>query len=391
MKVLFLEPCPKNFGGYYRAKNICDNLSKLHHQVDLLTTSDQRFSLRVKKTKINNNFYLYELPRIYFNNFIQGRLLRAFISIIFSITHHYDIYHIGMVVEPETNIPALFLKLIGKKNIIIDWDDTYEDGVFKNNYLLHKYIQLCEHNFPRLFPNFCVVSQVLYNLAVKNGCTNPIKIINAVNTDQIKIIDHQTAQKELNLNNKYKYLLTFGNSYVGNRIFLLYQTVKEITQLDNSFRLICNFNPEEILIREGFKKQIDPKLFKFFINVGYLSGKTLDLYLGASDATILLMDYTDLDRGSFPTRIGTFLAGEKIIILNDNQGEAVNTLKPLRCLISDPDYRQLAKKVVESFNKPQLMKRLQQNSKIAKSTLSYYQQVKILTKYYRAILSKSSN
>lgn len=77
MKILLIEPCYKNFGGYFRATNIASSLAKHDFQVDVLIPSDKKFFFSIKKNSINPNFSLYLLPRFYINFYIQGRLLRG--------------------------------------------------------------------------------------------------------------------------------------------------------------------------------------------------------------------------------------------------------------------------------------------------------------------------
>ena len=64
MKVLVIEPCYVNFGGYFRAYNLSLALSKRGIEVDLLVSSNKKFKLGIKKTEVNDNFRQYELREL---------------------------------------------------------------------------------------------------------------------------------------------------------------------------------------------------------------------------------------------------------------------------------------------------------------------------------------
>ena len=156
MKILFIEPCFINFGGYHRAMNICPALAKHQVKVDLLVTSDKKFFLKIGKKKINKFLTIYELPRLTINFYITGRILRGVIGLFFGLFGQYDIIHAAMPSQFESNIPAFFLKLLGKK-VVMDWDDICEES-FIVHPLVTTYTKFCEHQGPKFFNNYCVCS-----------------------------------------------------------------------------------------------------------------------------------------------------------------------------------------------------------------------------------------
>lgn len=387
LNILFLEPCPVNFGGYFRANNLCYFLAKSGHKVDLLITSSQKKSFRIIKKEILPNYHQIELPRIFINQYLQGRLLRALISIYYILKYQYDIYHIGMLVEPETNIPALFLKLIGKKNIVMDWDEIYLNGASDANPLLHSYINFCETYYPKIFPNFCVTSDTLVDMAKDRGSKHVLKMINAINPEQIEIFNQKVAISQLKLDPKYKYLLFLGNSIIGKRVILLFEYLDKIIKLDPSIRLITNFNPVKVLKDSGYYHQVNKSVLKKIINVGYIKNEEMPYFLAAASATIFFSENNLIERANFPIRIGTYLASESIIVTNDINSEATNTLKQYNCAILDQDYLKLPQKTIEVINNQKLIDEMKQRIKIAKNELSYPVKIKELIAFYRFIIS----
>lgn len=384
MKVLFIEPCYPQFGGYFRAYNICYHLSLNQIKVDLLVSSASHFTLLIKKTKINPLLTQYELPRVWLNFYLNGRILRGIIATFFGLFGNYDIIHAAVPIQLESNIPAFFLKLIGKV-VVMDWDDLWVDNYF-NSLLFNKYIHFCELHAPRFFQNIVVVSDQLRNLAINRGAKNVIKLVNGVNTTQFKLHPRAQSRRRLKLDPKGKYLLTFGNSVAGKRGYLLFKTFEYIHKLDPSIKLITNINPTDIF---DFYK-INKKLFSSIISVGHIPESQLGIYLAAADATIFILSHRPNDLACFPIRIGSYLNGESIIIIQDNGSETTNTLKKYGCALMASDLQSLARRTVSLLNNQSQQSQLLANTKLAKKDLDWNKLIRPLIKYYSG-LSKQRN
>lgn len=384
MKILFLEPCSINFGGYFRAMNISQALVKRGHQVDLLVNSDKKWFPKIEKKRLSPNLTQFTLPRFFIHPLVQGRLLRALIGILFAVFGRYDIIHIGMVILPETNIPALFLKLIGKKNIVIDWDDLAENGAFKDNSLINSYIRICEHRFSQLFYNFCVASRILYRRSKLNRHQNVIKIINGVNPHQYRLYSYHQAIKTLKLDPKFTYLLCVGNTYFGQRGTHLLRTIKYLSRLDPKIKFISNFDPKTIAAINHIK--LPSNLSSHFITVGFIPPKKLGLYTAVSAGALFYMENSINDRSGFPIRVGTYLHGKLPIFTNDNRSEASNTLKQYHCALLARNPKDLALRTVRTLNNPQQLSQLKHNVLKARQQLSIHKVVIPLIDFYRQIL-----
>jgi len=380
MKILFIEPCYKNFGGYFRAINIAKSMSLKNIKIDLLIPSNKRLFLSIKKEKINKNLTLYELPRFYINFFFQGRLLRGFIGLFFSLLGKYDLIHAFMPIEFESNIPAFFLKLLGKK-VIMDWDDMFENGQFKNNFLIHSYIKFCEKFFPKYIKNYTVTTDTLEKITKKRGATNVLTIINGVDYHQVKIIDKKSAQTILKLNPKYKYILTFGNTLSPQRAKPLFSFIQKLIDINHNIYIITNFDPNHLINEYDLNHIINKEAISHIINVGYITD--LSTYLSAVDATMLLIPPGLLEKTSFPIRIGTYLSAESIIITNDTGTYVNRILKQYKCAIIDKDLDKLAHLTSNILNNPNKHIKLKLNTKIAKKELSWKNITMSLIHYYQ--------
>jgi hypothetical protein len=385
VRILFIEPCFIHFGGYHRAINICNALASHKVKVDLLITSDKKFYPWIGKKKVNNYLTIYELPRITLNFYITGRILRGFIATIFGLTKPYDIIHAAMPSQFESNIPAFFLKLIGKK-VVMDWDDICEESFVVHPFVT-TYAHFCEYFFPKYLKNYCVCSTILANLALERGATNVIKIINGTGT--VNYPKHGKAEsiKRLSLDPNKKYLYSIGTTFAGqSRTYNFLKTFEYICQLDSSVQLLSNFDPQTVYVNEKLEGKINPEIFKNIINFGtrgYLSSDELSYYLSAADACLFLSGDDHLEKANCPLRISGYINAQKIVIVNDNNSEGSNMLKPFNCAVMDSDLQKLAKKTVKMLHNRQLQNTLIANVKIAKKELSMNHLIPKLINFYK--------
>ncbi len=385
MKILFIEPCHVNFGGYFRAYNICLNLSKKNIKVDLLCAAEARYQYGIKKTVINECFTRYELPKFYFHFFFNGRILRGLLGIWFGLTGNYDIIHAAVPVQLESNIPAFFLKLLGKK-VVMDWDDYWEGSSIYGGYKIMKdYVAFCEQKAPKFFNHIVVVSEFLKQIAEKRGAQHVLKLINAVNKEQFIPHKKEESRKKLGLQLSGKYLITFGNTYINDRAFLLFKVFERIIKADPNVKLLFNLDAKKIIEEEHLEKKINLKILNNIITVGNISQQDQGYYLGAADGVIFIMPDTDAERACFPIRLGSYLNGEAVIILNDINSEASNSLKPYNCAIIEKDLNTLADRTIDFFKKPELQKKYYAQVLKAKEELSWENKIDDLISFYKKI------
>jgi len=380
MKVLFIEPCHIGFGGYFRALNISKGLARNNMKVDLLVTTNKKFSLSIKKRKLEKNLTLYELPRIYLHFYINGRILRGLIATVFGIFKDYDIIHAAMPMQFESNIPAVILKLLGKK-IVIDWDEIFEE-TFKPNFFVNHYIHFCEHKLPKFFKNYCVTSDVLSKYAKDRGAVNVIKIINGIDLKEFDPKSKKMYRKKLKLDTNTKYLFAYGNTFGANRPYKFFKTFEYIVKINPSIKLLCNFDPYSIYDRDNLKGKIDPSIFQNIINLGYITNKE---YLYTANAALFLSGDGICERANYPIRISSYLGSNLVIALNDDNTEVSNSLKKENCAILDKNLKKLAQKTIDFLNQPQLQKKYQSKINTAKKHFSVEKITKDLITFYRSV------
>lgn len=386
MKVLIIEPCYENFGGYFRAIGIGKALSHKGIKVDLLLSSNKKFSLRIERKTINENLTQYNLPRIYFNFFITGRILRGIIGCFFILFGKYDLIHIFALIQFETNISFLFAKLLRKK-VIIDWDDYWTDAhrlvPLYDNWLIKNYLKFCEYKLQKLARYATATSDFLMNELKKIGVINKFKIINGVDKNQFALMGKENAREKLGINKQEKIILTFGSTFFKERTIYLFKIFEEIFKLDDEIKLYINQDPKKMIRDQASGEKFNEEMFKNIINVGYLE---LPLYMGATDCVLFPMGNSTLERACFPIRIGTYLSGERVIITNSTETQACKTLKENKCAVIGENPADIAKKTIDFFNNRTLRDDLEKNVKIAKEKLCWDSLANDLIEFYKMVV-----
>ncbi len=218
MKILFIEPCFENFGGYFRAVGLAKALAKKRIKVDLLCPSKDRFFFLIKKKRLKRNLVRYELPRWEINLFVNGRFIRGIIASLFIIFGDYDVVHTFASIQIEAVIPFFVAKILRKK-VIFDWDDYWQDSplFYRSNNFIKKYLSFLENGIPKYARSMTVTSSFLEKEAKKLGSRKVLKIGNGVELEQFVPIEKPKARKQLKIHSKEKMILTFGNTYGSER------------------------------------------------------------------------------------------------------------------------------------------------------------------------------
>ncbi len=98
------------------------------------------------------------------------------------------------------------------------------------------------------------------------------------------------------------------------------------------------------------------------------------------------MGDTDDERACFPIRLGSYINGGSVTIINDINSEASNTLQKYDCGIVEKKLNKLADRTIEFLNDPKLQQEKRKNVKRARRELSWDNLIKNLIQYYNEIL-----
>lgn len=388
MKILLIEPCYVNSGGYFRAKNIGESLAKKGIKVDMLVSSPKNFELRIRKKRISDNFFQYELPRINLNPRINftGRIFRGIIGLVFGLFKRYDIYHVFVPSQFEANIPGFFLKLIGKK-VVMDWDDYFSGSpLFIKESFTKKYVNFCENRAPKFFKNMTVISGFLEKKVRERGAKNILKLENGIgNSAKFAPYVKDDAKEKLGLDKGKKYLFAFGTTQSWERTQKLISIFSLICNLDPDVMLISNFDLQKTIKNTEEKYGKKQECVNKTLNAGYIKEDDLKYYLSAADAAIMIQGESEDEIACSPMRITSYLGAELPIIINDVGSEAGDILKKYECAIIHKDEAVLAEKTASFLNNKNLQETFRKKAKIAKKELSQDRIILKLIDFYKVI------
>jgi glycosyltransferase involved in cell wall biosynthesis len=385
LKILLIQPCFENFGGYFRSIGLAKALAKKGHRVDLLISSKEN-SLMIKKKREKRNLDVYELPRLKIHYLLNGKILRGILACFFIVLGRYDVIHIFEAIQPETNLPLIFCKIIRKK-VILDIDEEWSNCLFTQttHRFLAAYTQFCDLKLSPRFEFLTVTSDYLVKKFKKLGVKNVFKIINGVDLDQFKPVSREKARKDLKINPQERMILSFGNTYLGERAYLLFKTFQAALKRDKSLQLYFNA-PHPFRHHPKIEKEITAQTLKNVVITGYLGKKRLPSYLGACDLTMFLTEDTPGERACFPVRIGSYLNGERVIVINQTETEAYQSLARQNCVVTGKNPVEIANQIMRFFNDQDFRRQLETNVKRARKNLSWDKLTDKLVKFYRLTL-----
>lgn len=371
--ILFLNHNQENFGTYFRAYFLADQLSHQGYKIIMLCASGKTFDLKIRKTNINDNFLLITLPRIKYHQFFTGQILLRLPATLFLLaTLRYDLCHAFTVSQIQIALPAIIAKHLFHKPLIIDWDDFWGQGFAQeHNFIIKQVLTFSEKFFLRFADKITYVSQCIYRQIKKLNLAIPAyRIYNGANIANIPVLSKNSSIAKLGLDPKLIYLVSMGNTYTtGLKIML------------QAVNLCFSRNPHLRLIFIG-KGQIPPDYLnlispknrnKLIIKTQFLPFEQIPLYLSSATCLLLPMISNAIDKSRFPIRLGDYLASGRPVVSNA-VGEVKIILSKYEVGLTSPpnNFHLLAKNILKIVNQPQLYQKLSHNArKLAETTLSW--------------------
>jgi len=271
---------------------------------------------------------------------------------------------------------------MGKKTVM-SWEDIWSNCAIQGRILNH-YLSFWEKFSPRFFKNVVTISNIIQKRAIKLKAQNTIKLINGTDPSY-PCPSQKTSLRRLKLNPNFSYLFTFGNSFGLDRNYLLLKYFQYLIKIDKNIRLITNFDSQSQLQNHRHKNKIDPRVFDFIINAGYIKETLLPYYFAASQAVVLILGNNLNERSCYPVRIGKFISSQKPIIINDINSETNHVLSQFHCSISSPSFKKLAQKTISTIHDQSKLNILVKNTILAKKALSWDNLINPLIGFYQKI------
>ena len=313
-KTLLISPCSYRFGGYFRAENIA-----------------RRLNGKLLYPKQGNNL----LKRV-----INGVVNSFYVPF-------YDVIYVFELM-PETLLPALLSRLLGKKVILDIADEWLASPTYQQGNLFIKFLIRSLDRSVSFFPQITVTSDYLLK---KYG--RGTKLINGVDTNEFLPIDRAEARGRLGIGKKEKIVLSFGNTLGKTREWWLNETYRSLQSQDPSIQLI---------------------------KISGLEAWGLALWLAACDLVLFPTGDNPCERACFPIRVGTALNAERVIATDNSPTEFHNTLRPYNCMLTGSVPWTLAIEIVKFFQDPYPTFRdtLEKNVLKAKKELDWDKLIKTL-------------
>lgn len=385
MKILLIQSCYEGFGGYFRSSGIASALAKDGHNVRHIFSSREN-SLFIKRIRLSDNLTVFKLPRLNLSHIFNGRLIRGVAACFFIIFSKYDIVHIFEAMQLETGIPYVFCRLLRKK-VVLDVGDEWLDSPTYNSAgaLLKSYIEFCDLRLASSAKFMTVTSEYLEQKYREKGVRNILKLINGVDLGQFQAMPRDEARGILKIGPDKKVILSFGNTYGGDRAYLLLKTFNYLNSFDNSILLYFNMDPRLFLNDPKIKSEIGGPALERIVVTGHIGAEALALYLGACDIILFLTGSRPSEKACFPIRVGSYLNGERVIAIDRTGTEAFNTLSRFNCILTGEGPYELAKNIIDFFNNDKLRRALEERVLKAKKELCWGRLISDLTALYRRI------
>ena len=383
MNLLFIQPCYRDFGGFFRASYLARGLARMGHEVTLITPQLPN-KAGVSRGWLEKGVEHIELPNVG-PHFALAKFLRIPRIVAQVAKRRWDIVHICETVQPENLAAQIAGRLCGH-TVVVDWYDFWTDGpIYEHSGgLVRTYLRWAEHWAPKLASGVVVISNYLEDAARALGCRHVLKIPIGVWSEQFSLWDRQAARASMGLPMDAPLFLAFGNTFLGGRGKLLMECFDQISTRLPDARLIVNIEPQ-VIWAENAPGCKPPPIDQRIMCVGQIPQQELGKYLGACDMVLFPTTDGRAERACFPTRVGSYLNGERPIITLRTDTEVSNLVERYNCGIVADSPRELAEKVMSSFAAPEKRLAMEDGARQAKAALAYPMLCARLLEFYKEL------
>lgn len=369
LRVLFLSSAEEMSGTYVRAFFLAKYLAREGHQVSLIA-SEKRPTLAGTK-KLVDRVKILLLPFLvdYRANLLHKQwsaITTGFMQTIFNsilqATSYFDVLHTFDVLFPQNAIPMLFSRLtchlrINTHTIFADWDELWGGGGLLSlpgaRYpFTAPFLEFLEEKVPLFADAVTVANETLGQRALTIGVQreNLFVIPNGANIESIESINVPEARKMLGLT-KHRAIYTHVMSSTRDieTFRFLMATHKEVlkNRPDATLLLLGKLSKDQA----DFIKSSD--MARSILCPGSFYDQRFSVYLGASDAFLLLLRDTVFDRTRWPARLGDYLAAGRPTIAPDLP-EMRKVIHKCGFLAKVYDPKDFAAKILEAISNPEV-------------------------------------
>ena len=326
MRLLFLNHNLRDHGTWFRAFHLARELVRSGHDVTLLTASPHHW-YRVAEEEVDG-VCVVETPS--WNPVIGrddgwgpldiayrlGRVLLQPFDLVYAFAH-----------PPTVYAPAWLARTLRRKPALVDWCDTYRNGIFPQREFIRAYAGSrgwrlgaqrraervecgLERSILRMADGATVISRELEEAALNEGIS-PKRLLRypcGANLDAISPLDKKVCRRQLGIPDEGPFLGYVANYNPDEKFFL--KAVGQAFRDYPSARLIARCPPfTRFLVEEnGLAGRI--------IELGRQPFERMAAVLGAADVLALPLEDNGSNRGRWPNKFGDYLAAGRPIAAN---------------------------------------------------------------------------
>jgi glycosyltransferase involved in cell wall biosynthesis len=386
MRILFLEPCPKGFGGYHRAWNAAVALAAEGHTVTMVYYG-RREPCHWSREQIGPNLTLIELPTV--GRFRLAKLVRILYTVWIAACWRRDIFHVFTSVHPE-NVAAILICRLLCRRFVADWDDYWQDtGMYRHgSRLARAYIRRAEELGPRRAAGTTAASDFLADEAQRLGCGRVHKLLNGCPDGFVRQVPRDEARRLLHLPPDEPVLFAFGHGFAHGRAPLLLECAQHLSAILPAFTVLTNADMGDLwsAARAGPRPAPPETLACRFRSVGYIAERDIGLYTGAADFALFLVADVPAERACSPIRVTAYLGGECPIATTDVPTEARRLVAAYGCGVIGADAAAVARGIAAAWRDPARMAAMKAGARAARESLAYDRIARDLAAFYASLL-----
>jgi glycosyltransferase involved in cell wall biosynthesis len=314
MKLLFLNHNVAWSGTFFRAFQLARSLSRLGHQITVVTTS-RTARLGVHR-EIRDGVELIEAPDLFWGRGRTGwdpwniwnRTLEIR-SAGFDAIHAFDC-------RPAVILPALYLARKRNLPLFLDWADWWGRGGTiqeRDGRLINLLIGGVETWFEESFRHHAVgttvISRALEDRARSLGvkADSILRFPNGCDADYISPHDQATAARAVGLEGDTELIAHVGVVYPSD-LTLLLDAFSRVVRARPQARLALVGNPRAPIPRQRLPD-------KSLLVPGFVEFPVLQNWLGAARACVVPLRDTVCNRGRWPGKVNDYLSAARAVVM----------------------------------------------------------------------------
>ncbi len=392
MRILYLthNVTWKGGGAFFHAYHLARHLVRRGHQVTLLTIAPQARSgfheFEASGVRIVETPDL--LPGQARTGWDPWNVLQR---IRFVAYDHYDIVH-GLESCPAVALPALWLKYTMGTPTILDWADWYGRGgtASERGPLIRTFMQpvetFCEETFYPLADAVVAMGEPLLERAVALGIERQrmINLLNGCDPEGLTLYSVAEARSRLPSLPADAYVLGYVGVMRATTARLLFSALALVKQMiPQPVKVLCIGNHK----LKDFWSFVPADCREDVIETGWIDYDDLNVYLSASDVTVLPFRHMIATDNIWPSKLNDYLAAGRPTVATD-----MRILRPLfRAydigLLTEDTPLAFAQGVVTLLLSPEVRARQSRSARaLAEGDLSWEHQVGQLEQFYLKLI-----